>query len=371
MSVSDKVKITPIMERIICDSVLSAPFVRKGLQKAARDLGLSFYAVRDYWYKNLKAQHQPDDLRKLYFKPRFRGKVPVEQALNEAANGDRLTKEAIEKVARMAGIHYHEALSAWGSMHAHDKVRARNSECNAEGCAGAGICRWRAAEVFAKCLKKGVSAREIAEECGISPELVEQMALAYKMFPKEKDRKYGLEFGYYLIAANTDKRSPYEWMELAKDNGWSLQDLKDAIEGKPVKTAEYLRRENADLKKEVDSLKSALASARNTPLRKEIEALKASLVEKEKEVADLKYEITSLKYHQARQEKYILTFGHLLQLYEKIAEQEREISALRRLNMVYLESLRKKNAKVFALQKHSPKFPSVSTENTIQEAHIN
>ncbi|MCL6559240.1 MAG: hypothetical protein K6U74_10670, partial [Firmicutes bacterium] len=70
------------------------------------------------------------------------------------------------------------------------------------------------------------------------------------------------------------------------------------------------------------------------------------LTAKEKEAASLKQEVRALKYRLDRQVENSPTVGYLLGLYEKIAAQEEEIRALRRLGLAYLSALQKKNAKL-------------------------
>ncbi|MCL6477053.1 MAG: hypothetical protein K6T65_01430 [Peptococcaceae bacterium] len=414
----------------LVDCIKEAGSRKYGLANFAKKYGFNEGGLRTYFYNHLitpeldrelpRAGDEPAN-KKRFKDEQHEGSATVEQALSELGKTE-LTKEDIENIAKKTGIHYHKALSVWASMHSRDRESPEENNCT-----GSVVCRWLFAELFASLIESGVSVAKVAERYKVSQAYVCEMAKTYKAFPEKEGRKYGLDFTYYRLASGAKTGTPHEWMQKAKENGWSTREFDAAIDGKPVETSASLKQENASLKSQLDEARSRLTEKeekiaalekRLADVSAELDAIKfrsaaASVIAEDKLVPSdinraiertgldakkvedaiwkilnlpeyavwretlctLKREIRLLKAKEVgkvaddsrevvltkEQAECLPTVGHILGLYEKIAAQEEKIRVLRRLNLVYLSALRKKNTKL------REKIVNLSTQNVHQE----
>ncbi|OPX89459.1 MAG: hypothetical protein A4E53_01536 [Pelotomaculum sp. PtaB.Bin104] len=416
----------------LLDCIRQAGNRKKGFVDFSSKYGLSASGVNTYFYNHLvtpeldrelpRGGNEPANKKKNNKQVGGNNPISVEQALNELGKTE-LTKEDIEDVARKTGVHYHDALSIWGAMRARDRELCSPEE---DSCTGSLVCRWLFAELFASLVDSGVTVAKIAERYRVSQAFVRETVKTYRAFPEKEDRKYGLEFTYYRLAAGTN--DSHGWMQKTKENGWSVRELKAAIDGKPVETAASLRRENESLMSQLNEYQSRLAEKEKqlTGIVAELDRLKfksaaASVITEDKVVpgdidraiertglnakkvedaiwkifnlpeyavwretlCSLKREIRLLRLKKEtgdcayksrtddaavvitrKQAECLPTVGHLLGLYERIAAQEEKIRALCKLNLVYLMALKKKNTKLRYLQE-IVKLPT--SQNVYQE----
>ncbi len=98
-------KWTPEEDALLLELVRKAKDKRSAFREAGKRLGRSFHCVETHYYRVLKKIGNKSD-------------ASLEDLLAEKASGGTLKKEDIQEVADRAGVHYHTALSTWGSMNA-------------------------------------------------------------------------------------------------------------------------------------------------------------------------------------------------------------------------------------------------------------
>lgn len=291
---------------------------RKGCQYIATKYGISYHAVERKLKKILKSNPSlGEELPKgnsrwskvcatketqVSEKP-F---ISVEQAMLEAVKkkGDLpLEKEDIQTAADMAGVHYHTALSTWGSMVANAKALISTGPC------GDGSCLWFKGDAFAALAKNGMPYKEIAKIANVSVPEVRKLVSTCTTFPKEA-RVYPLSFEFYYLVK--DQKAPGEWLQRAVSEGWSTRELGAALKGEQVQSISSLKAENQELRAKLAQATQRIEKAAN-----------------------------------------IVSLDHIREMYDlivkqsdRIAELESRLAAAKKVSLTAIQMLAKKNVKV-------------------------
>jgi hypothetical protein len=87
----------------------------------------------------------------------------------------------------------------------------------------------------------------LATATGLSSGYVRQLIATANAFPDPSDRAQDLSFSHHRVAAMTEE--PMDWIDRAVSSGWSVQDLKDAIQDAkdPISEADQQARDRQAL----------------------------------------------------------------------------------------------------------------------------
>jgi len=338
----------------------------KGIAAFAQKYGLTYNGVRDYFYKRVLTPELDRKLPRVnVIKAPNKAKPPVsvEQAIVEQAilevikkKGTPLAKEDIQAAADRAGVHYHVALSTWGHI-----VWSAKEQFKTEPC-GSRNCPWFKGDLFMLMGENGMPHDEIAKIAGVDASEVKRLIDICSKFPKEK-RTYPLPLDYYSLALQLQGGNSGEWLRRAADSGWSLEDFRDALEGKLVTRDEnvLLKEENERLKKEVKGFKDKLDEAQEGASKaqkkadeieaKWHEALKTmgrktdQLLKKVEELEKENSELKSMLKTKLDEESGVraVSLEQVRELYEAVSNLQERLSAARRTNSIMLNALVRKN----------------------------
>jgi hypothetical protein len=105
----------------------------------------------------------------------------------------------------------------------------------------------------------------LATATGLSSGYVRQLIATANAFPDPSDRAQDLSFSHHRVAAMTEE--PMDWIAQATSQGWSVQDLKDAIQDAkdPISEADQQARDRQALERAVRRYNTRWAA----PLREE------------------------------------------------------------------------------------------------------
>ncbi|SHE95927.1 hypothetical protein SAMN02745218_01136 [Desulfofundulus australicus DSM 11792] len=366
---------------------------RKGFIEFAKKHNLNPNGVQNYYYQNILPQKtsQEDSLRRNSSQEETFTQKPTPNIQTElykvmAEKGfpsAPLSKEDIDAVAEKTGAHYHTVLSTLGSITARGEFWAKitsDPEWRYY------TSRYSAVHAEARINDKKVIL--VAEEEGAKRQL-EKVKPGCEVIVTGEFTNIGPEVQFKVRSISGLEESLEKLAEeQAREQEEREAACRAAVEGmfgEPLRLPsdidrllERVSRQKGINKKKLEDaymelMDSPVYSVWRAMLReKELEAkryeLRAESVERENGI--LKQELEKMRSANfvviSREQAELLpTCGYLLGLYQKIAEQEEKIRALRRLSMVYLEALQKKNAELQRFREQTVSR-ALSSENAAQ-----
>ncbi|AEG14500.1 hypothetical protein Desku_0901 [Desulfofundulus kuznetsovii DSM 6115] len=366
--------------------------VREGFKEFADRYHLNPMGVQSYYYQHI------------YPRKTSQGALSLENSLQETSPQEPvpnvqtelykvmaekgfpstpLSKEDIDAVAQKTGAHYHTVLSTLGFIASRGEYPAKVvSEPEWRHYTS----KYSAVRAEARINEKKVIL--VAEEEGAKRQL-ERVKPGCEVMVTGEFTNVGPEVQFKVRSINGLEESLEKLAEeQAREQEEKEAARRAAVEGmfgEPLRVPSDIdrlldrvsRQKGVDKKKLEDAYMELLSSPvydvwRAMLREKELEAkryeLRAESVERENGI--LKQELEKMRSANfvviSREQAELLpTCGYLLGLYQKIAEQEEKIRALRRLNMVYLEALQKKNGELQRFREETT-FRTSSAENAAQ-----